>query len=399
METTNFKDKPYKLWYMLLFPFLGIIFLVIAVTLVSPVEYANSDFFKFWLSGRLAITGQNPYDSQVWIAGHHKFGADWIPEPSFLYPLPTSLLFVPLGLFPLYQAFIAWDILSQFMIFSSVALLLMLSPKASAKRFILPLTAGVILFRPMIITLVNGQVSGILLLLVACIIYLWERGKWEQGTFLLAFIALKPNLGAPLILLLAIYLIQKKQIKSLAVGTVSGIFLLFAGFAQNPNWLVEFWNTGNGKLSQTFGFSPTIWGISAFFCNYNLDCAIGVGAIISLFFLAGYLYLIAGKQNTLPPSQAISLAIVIVLLLTPYTWPYDQLLLVVPIVTIMMQLDRDGYKYFLVSLIFLAIDIYTLILLAVSAKIQMEIWNATIPFFVFIFLFWSLKKNKIDSKV
>jgi hypothetical protein len=359
-----------RFWINLLIPFLGIIFFIIATKTVNPVEYPNSDFFKLWLSGHLASTGKNPYSSQIWIAGHHQFGASWIPEATFIYPLPLSLLFLPLGLLPLYQAFIVWDILSQFMIIFSIALLLMINSKLSINGFILPLMAGVILFRPTIVTLVNGQLSGVLLLLIASSIYLWEKGKWEQGTVLLAVLALKPNLGVPLILLLSVYLLQKKQITSLLAGAVSGLLLLIAGFVQNPNWLIEFWNVGNGKLSQTFGFSPTIWGMSALYCNYNLDCAIGYGVSISLLFLIGYLYLLISKQNILSPALTVSLAVVITLLLTPYTWPYDQLILVAPIVTITMRLAREGYKYLPVSLISITIDILALILLGVSAKFK-----------------------------
>lgn len=397
MKTIAFKAKIYQYWYILLIPILGIIFFIIATKIVNPVEYPNSDFFTFWLSGRLASLGQNPYNSQIWIMGHHQFGATWIPNATFIYPLPISLLFVPLGLLPLYQAFIVWDILSQFMILSSITLLLTINSNLSIKRFIFPLLAGVILFRPTIITLVNGQLSGILLLLIACIIYLWEKGKWGQGTVLLAILALKPNLGIPLIVLLSVYLVQQKQITSLIAGTVSGLLLLFAGWIQNPNWLIEFWNAGNGKLSQTFGFSPTIWGMSAFFCNYNLDCAIGYGVCISLLFLIGYLYLLARKQNILSPALAVSLAVVITLLLTPYTWPYDQLLLVAPIITITMRLARDGYRYLPTSFIFLTIDILALTLLGISAKIQMEIWNVAIPLFILVLSVWYLSKNRIYS--
>jgi hypothetical protein len=395
MKKIPFKLKLYKSWYILLLPFLGIIFLIIATKIVNPAEYHDSDFFKFWLSGRLVSMGQNPYNSQLWIAGHHQFGATWIPESTFLYPLPISFFFVPLGLLPPYQAFIIWDILSQFMIALSIALLLVINSNLPIKRFILPLMAGVILFRPTIITLVNGQLSGMLLLLISSIIYLWKKGKWEQGTALLAFLALKPNLGVPLILLLSIYLIQQRQIKSLMVGVVSGLLLIFVGLVQNDNWLIEFWNAGNGKLLQTFGFSPTIWGMSALFCNYNANCAVGYGAFISLLFLIGYLYILVRMQNILSPALVVSLAIVITLLLTPYTWPYDQLLLVAPVVTITLRLAKDGYGYLPVSLIFLVVDVFALILLGVSAKIQMEIWNAAIPLFVFGLLIRCLSKNRL----
>jgi hypothetical protein len=58
-------------------------------------------------------------------------------------------------------------------------------------------------------------------------------------------------------------------------------------------------------------------------------------------------------------------------------------------------LAKNGYGYLPTSLIFLAIDVFALILLGVSAKIQMEIWNAAIPLFVFGLLVWCLSKNRL----
>lgn len=396
MKTTNLQTKIFQFRYILLFPFLAVVFFVIAISIVNLVEYSNSDFFTFWLSGRLFSLGENPYDSQVWIAGHHQFGASWIPNATFIYPMPVSLLFSPLGLLPLYQAFVVWGILSQFMIFFTVILLLMANSNHSLKHFILPLFAGITFFRPTILTLLNGQLSGLLLLVIASIIYLWEKGKWKQGAILIAILALKPNLGLPIISLLSVYLILQRQVSSLITMIVSGVFLVFVGLVQNPNWVIEFWNAGNTKLSQTFGISPTIWGLSAFFCNYAPNCTIGYGMCVSLVFLIGYLYLLVKKQNVLSPSLAVGLVVTITLLLTPYTWAYDQLLLVAPIITMVVLLAKDGYRYLPVSLLFLAIDIFAFLLLGIAEKIQLDIWNASIPLLIFCLLVWYLSKNKLE---
>jgi len=280
------------------------------------------------------------------------------------------------------------------MIFLSIALLLKINSTQSTKHFILPLLAGVILFRPTIITLVNGQLSGMLLLLTTCIAYLWEKNKWWQGAVLLAILAIKPSLGIPIIGLLSVYLILQKKISSLIAMTVSGILLILVGLVQNPHWITEFLNEGGSMFSQTFGVTPTIWGVTAFFCNNNLNCTVGYGICASLLFLVGYLYLVVKKRNALSPSLLVSLPIAITLLLTPYTWPYDQLLLIVPIVTITMMLAKDGYGYLPVSLLFLAIDIFAFILLAISGQIKMEIWSVGVPLFVFGLLVWQALNNK-----
>jgi hypothetical protein len=398
MTNSAFKEKLFRNWYILLIPILGILFFIIALKIVNPLEYPNSDFFSYWLAGHLTTLGQNPYLAELWIGGHHQFGASWISDTTFIYPLPLALFFSPLGYLSLYQAFVVWVLLSQFMIIFSIALLLKLYPNLLIKRFILPFLSGVVLFRPTILTLNNGQVSGLLLLVIAGVVYLWEKEKWWQGSVLLSFFALKPNLGIPLIALLSLYLIFKRQINSLIVEGVCGLVLLFIGLAQNPNWIIEFWGVGNTKLSLTFGYSPTVWGMSAFFCNYKLNCTIGYGIGTSLLILFGYSYLLIRKQKYLSPALVISLAILVTLLSTPYTWPYDQLLLIVPIIEVTMRLALNSYKFLPTSLIFLAIDILAFILLGVSAKYKVEIWNVAIPMIVLGLVLWYLMKNKPISR-
>jgi hypothetical protein len=396
MTTIDFKAMLHRYWLILLILISGVIFFMIAVRVVHPVEYPNRDFFTFWLAGHLAISGQNPYLADIWIGGHHQFGASWIPNATFIYPYPLALFFAPLSYLPLYQAFVVWVVLSQFMIVLSVALLLSINPNPLIKRFIPPLLAGIVLFRPTIITLINGQLSGLLLFVIACIVYLWEKGKWWQGSVFLPILALKPNLGVPIVLSLSFYLILQKQITSLVVAGASGLVLLFSGLAQNPNWIIEFWRAGNTKLSQTFGFSPTIWGVSTFFCNYKLNCSISYGGCVGLLLLIGYLCLVVRKQKVLSPTLVASLAVTVTLLLTPYTWPYDQLLLIVPIIAVTMGLAKAGYRFLPTALIFLVIDIMAILLLAISAKIQMEVWNVAIPLSVLGLLVWYLSKNRAN---
>jgi hypothetical protein len=399
MTTIEVKTKLYRYWSIILTPILGTAFFLNALRIVNSQDYHNTDFFSFWLGGRMAAFGQNPYLTDIWIGGHHQFGASWISDATYLYPLPLSLLFAPLGLLTLYQAFVVWVLLTQCMIISSVILLLRLYPDLKIKHFILPLLAGVILFRPTIITLINGQLSGFLLLVLVCIIFLWESGKWWQGTVFLPILALKPNLGVPIIVLLSFYLILQRKTTSLIAGGISGLALLLTGLAQNSNWIPEFLRIGNTKLSQSFGFSPTIWGVSTQFCNYNLNCSICVGSVLGLFILIVYLILLVRKHRVLSPALTVGLTITVMLILTPYIWPYDQLLLTIPIITVTMNLAKAGYRFLITSPIFLVIDVVAIILLVISAKFQTEIWNVTIPLIVFGLLSWYLSKDRQDSQL
>ncbi|MDR3575695.1 MAG: glycosyltransferase family 87 protein [Anaerolineaceae bacterium] len=373
------------------------IFILIAFIAVDPGNYANSDFFTFWLSGHLTILGKDPYLSQLWIGGHNQFGAKWIPDPNFTYPFPVAILFAPLGLLPLYQAFIVWVTLSELMIISSAVLLFKLNASPITKYYIFPLLAGLALYRPTYITFSQGQLSGLLLFLMTLTVYLWEKGRWWQGSIFLPYLALKPNIGVPIIVFLSLYLLLQKQIKALLAEAASGLVLVLAACVQNPSWIIEFWHVGSAKLAGYFGYSPTIWGISSYLCNFRVSCSLSYGGWIAILFLIGTIYLVSRSYKVISPTLAVCLAVTVTLLVTPYTWPYDQLLLVIPIMTITLRLAKSGSRFLPNAIIFLGIDIAAFILLEISFMTQLEIWAVAIPLCVFGLLAWFLTKDKMEE--
>ena len=98
------------------------------------------------------------------------------------------------------------------------------------------------------------------------------------------------------------------------------------------------------------------------------------------------------------PASVVNLAVPIMLLLTPSCWPYDQLLLIVPIIWVITNLKDNGYGFLPVSFVFLAIDILALILLGASAMLQTEIFNAIIPLVVFGLLVWRISQDVSSSR-
>jgi hypothetical protein len=297
-------------------------------------------------------------------------------------------------LLPVYPAFVAWVVLTQFMMLLAFLLLLRARPNPQAGRFVLPLAAGLIVFRATLVTLHNGQLSGLLLLIVSAIAFLWERQKWWQGALLLPILALKPNLGVPIILFLSLYLLGRRQLRALFTGAGAGLLLLAIGWVQDPRWIAEFWNAGNTKLSQIFGFAPTLWGISAYLCNHSQPCSMGYGAAGVLLLLGMLAWLAWSVRNILTPLPVAALAVTATLLLTPTAWPYDQLLLVIPIVAATLSLANGSYPFLLIALLFVGMDIMSWLLLGVSASIQSEIWNVALPLTAFALSAWSLLVEK-----
>jgi hypothetical protein len=379
-----------RYWLVIAFPVLIVLctFLAIRIDNSMQAHHNDRDFLPFWLAGHLVTQVENPYDATQWAMGYYQYETSIGLNPAFLYPLPLALLLAPLGFLPFHTAFIVWVTLTQLMIITSLAILLSLDANLRTKLFFIPLLAGIVLFRPTILTLTQGQVSGLFLFVLVWIAFLWQKGKWGWGGILLGFLALKPNLGVPVILLLAVWLLLQKRWNAL-LGTVgSGIFLLVAGLVSNPGWIAEYWKVGNDKLAQTFGGSPTVWGLAALTCPGHSTCALIPGSAAALLVVIGFFWLVLRSRAHLAPLTVVGLAVSVTLLVTPYTWTYDQLLLIIPITVVTLAMDRMGYGFPLTATIFLGIDFLVVVLLFFDVLMEVEILNAIVPIVVLGLCAW-----------
>ena len=388
----TFFKKIIRFWWVMAIPAVVFCCTLLAVHIVDSIDYHNNDFFTFWLAGHMVAQGGNPYAPEQWVAGHNEFNVTWIPNQAYVYPLPLSLLFTPLGLLPLKQAYIAWVAFSELMILAALALLSSMRVGPRSGIIFLLLLLGTILFRPTILTLFNGQVSGCLLLLLAGTAILWEKGRWEWGSLLLPFLILKPNIGAPILILLGIWLLFQKRIRSILMIGSGLLALLVIGLIQNPHWVMDYWGIGTLKVAQNFGGSPTVWGLAALVCHRNTTCIFSLGGITTLLLVLGFLWLIA-RYKFLAPATILALAVTVTLLVTPYTWTYDQILLIIPIALVTLTIDRLGFSLLLVTAIFPAIDVLVVVLLIFNVTLQVEILNAIIPLVVLGLGTWFLTRS------
>ena len=379
-----------RYWPILIIPLVAALCLLIAIRLDNSMQAGKNDrdFLPFWLAGNMVGKGQNPYDASQWQAGYTQYETSLELNPAFLYPLPLALLFAPLGLLPFRSAFIVWVTLSQLMIIAALVSLLTLDKNPRAKLFFIPILTGVVFFRPTILTLTQGQVSGLFLIILVGLAFLWQKGYWFQGSLLLGLLALKPNLGIPIIGLLAIWLLIQKQWKALHGTLVSGIILLVAGLIYDPTWVSQYWLVGNSKLAVTFGGSPTVWGLGALISHNNSIWTLLFGGLTALGILFGFFRTILRRQAVLKPLSVLALAVCVTLLITPYTWTYDQLLLLLPVTVVILGMDRMGVRFPLTATLFLGLDLLAVILLFFNAALQVEILNVVVPAAVFGMCRW-----------
>lgn len=372
----------------------GIILAMQKIT--AETDYANKDFLVFWLAGHANWADIDPYSSADWIAARYQFGAKSVPEPEFLYPLPLSVLLAPLGLLPLREAYFLWGVLSAILILVSLFLLYQVKRDEPKIAYLLiPFLFFAPLYPPLLLTLYLGQLSAFLLLLAALATYFWHKENFFWGGFFIAFFTLKPSIGLTLLLFTALWLLYKKQLRAFGGMFTASLLLLGIGLLRDPHWVSRFLTISNNKMDNTFGYSPTIWGISGMACQFQTNCTVTFG-FVGFFLISALTIWLFLRWKAHAPALEFSVILALGLLSAPYLWPYDQLLLLIPLFLSLAALLNDDVSPIKILLIYLGVIFFSIGLGATANQLghQHENLYAYLSLFVWGFSLWALGREK-----
>ena len=292
---------------------------------------------------------------------------------------------MPLSYFNLSISYTLWIWISLILIFFSTVKLLTLFGNQT-KFFVVPVFAGLLLFRPILPLLLNGQMSSIFLASLVFSVDLVNNRKPFLGGIILSINFLKPNIGVPIFFLLFFYFLLSKKF-SIVCGMLSGLFtLIIIGTVVQPTWILEYLHVLFYKQANTFGYSASIWGLMYLFTGKNKILSITFSSFVCLILFSTYLLWFI-KKNNRELFQIINMVIAISTFITPYIWPYDQIILIIPIVYIMTLLARKKTPFLFSSLFFLGIDIIVWCIFGYSLQLQTENLQALLPLALIIILF------------
>jgi hypothetical protein len=287
---------------------------------------ADRDFMSLWVGGKAVLLGLDPYDPQVWPDLRTRYGSNWIPDLSCPFPLWTVAFCVPLSLLPFRTAVALFMTLGEMGII--LAILVLTGTVGCLRRSltIFSLLLGALLFRPFISALTSGQITPFLLLLVAGGVALYAQGRSLLAALLFAFVVLKPNLFVLFLPALGLLLLARRDWRGLLGLGLGGAGLFAFSWILQPGWLLH-WLSVGGKTSVTFG-TPTLWGLA-----YDLVGPVHwklAGTLAVILVSGATLYLVVRRQGDW--LFGMGLAMCGSLLVAPYLWNYDQLLLLFPAV-------------------------------------------------------------------
>jgi hypothetical protein len=331
-----------------LFPiaFLLIAGLMLAIALYVPNSLpAHSDFSAIYNTDLALVHGVPIYDLPA-VESLAVKTSGIPPEKFFLarfpYPPWYALSTFYLGLLPAKAAATLWFELNLVMLFLSLWFLTEgWSPRLRLIAFPLAL-----FFLPVLGTLSVGQYDFPVLFGTSLLIYSLRKESAALTTLGAALLTFKPHIGALILVSALIYLIfcrdnfGRRALRSILIA---GVLLFIIGFVADPAWpvsypnmLLNYQNEGNVTACSECASLP-VW-LSRWFFDGSLTKA----AMIAIVLLIALVLMFASTRNALLKSPALLLAsaLVITLLVSPYLYNYDFILLLVPF-AILINSSRD----------------------------------------------------------
>ena len=316
--------------------------IMLAVALYIPNALpAHSDFSAIY-NTNLALVHRVPiYDLEkvealaVQYAG---IPADKFFLARFPYPPWYALSTFYLGLMPAKAAATLWFELNLVMLFLSVWLLTDGWP-GRLRLITFPLA---LFFVPVLGALSVGQYDFPVLLGASLLIYSLRRENVPLTVLGLVLLTFKPHVGALVLLVALGWLLVNRDgfgqrvIRSLIVA---GVILFAVGFLADPAWilsypgmLLSYQSEGNVSSCSECASLP-VW-LSRWLFDGSLTIAVGIGLLLLVLFIF-VSYLLRSRLQS--PEFLFSAALLVTLLVSPYLYNYDFLLMLVPFAFIISQ--------------------------------------------------------------
>jgi len=373
---------------------LGALFVWRASQNLERQNYTSANFFVFWLSGRLLLDGQSPYNAEQWAEGHANYGEVEPREPTFLYPLPLAVFLIPLGLLPVGEAYFIWQILSQTAIAFVVFALLGRWRSESHQRLLVPAVLFLSFFGPVYLTLQIGSLGPLTLLFVFGALHFLDREQSFAAGLLLSLTMLKPSQGITLLLLIGLVFLLRRDWKAIAGITVGGIALLLIGLLLDTNWVSSFQQSSQAAFDRRLGVQPNVWSFSYLACNGNSTCYYNLGTAAMLTLLSGTSYYLWRCRLKMTNWQIFNFIIPIAFVSTLYLWAYDQILYMLPVIWILGTLVEKRRSYIPAILFLIVLDLFSFFALAQQALTGKDLWSLGTTFIILVALFATQRMRK-----
>ncbi len=325
MQVQNFPGTIRKMNFFKLVLITTVILAGILFIFIEPLHLDASDFMLI-----------------AWNPGHELLttGAIYADYP---YPLWTVLIMLPFTIWPPAISMLLWYICNLLMLAASIVVLIRLFDWQLSPIFFISLIILSGYFLPVLTSLWLGQLTIFSLLILALTAYTFKHQQWTWLGILLGLSFIKPQvmiLLAGFILLWA--LVQRRWQVWVSFGaTMMLLVLISLPFISTPSQVI-----GGGIGSHLVTYiqqTSTLWGLLLL-----LGFSWWIPLIISLLLLAWlcFIWFTSLTQASIPAERIyflFSAAIIVNLLIIPYSWMHNLALLLLPLgygLTLILRMKR-----------------------------------------------------------
>jgi hypothetical protein len=263
------------------------------------------------------------------------------------------------------------------MITASVFILISFWKYERKIAYVVPILFGMVIFRPIIVTIRNGQIVSLIFFLTVLGMLLYFKNFPFLAGLVITGLILKPSLGLPVLGGLGLFFLFAKGFKELG-GLAAGMVLwLGTGFFFDPKWIVRFLGIGSEVLNVRWTGAPTVWGVSDYFCQGHQLCTNIFSITGIVIFLALFIFLVWRTRHDL--FAAVSICVIIPLVISPYAWGYDQILLVIPILYLIGRAAASGLPFLVGGIIFVGISALSFVFVIFAIPIERDLYSFLLP--------------------
>ena len=382
---------------LLLLSFLFLAIIIVIIALYAPNSLpVNSDFSAIYNTD-LALVNRIPiYDlPKVEALAQQHSG---IPPKNFFlarfpYPPWYALSTFYLGLLPARVAATLWFELNLVMLFLSIWFL---TDGWSGRLRLIAFPLG-LFFLPVLGALSVGQYDFPALLGTSLLIYSLRKENVTLTTLGAVLLTFKPHVGALILLSVLGWLIRSRSSfgrRVMRSVITVGVFLFIIGFLADPAWIINYpkmllnyQNEGNVSACSECASLP-VW-LSKWFFDGSLLTATII-AVILLIFLFILFYFVRSSLRS--DELLLTAALLGTLLVSPYLYNYDFLLLLVPFAVLPKQ---GNLPQIIIVLICYFIPSFALLLLGRAGNISLILVTIVLTSLLYMHLLYT-KKPVID---
>jgi glycosyl transferase family 87 len=376
---------------LLIIPAIAIVMILIARFVPNSLP-VNSDFSAIYNTD-LALVHRIPiYDLEQVEA----LAVQYVNIPAedfflarFPYPPWYAMSTFYLGMMNARAAGTLWFELNLVMLFLSVWLLTDGWP-GRLRLISFPLA---LFFLPVLGALSVGQYDFPVLLGISLLIYSLRKENVALTVLGMVLLTFKPHLGVLILLSALGWLIYNRQSfghRVLRPLLIAGVSLFLVGFLADPAWiisypkmLVGYQNEGNVTACSECASLP-VW-ISRWFFDGSLGAATNIAVLLLIVFLVAFLLT---RSLWKPHELLLTAALLVTLLVSPYLYNYDFLMLLVPF-TVLFHKSNLVVKI-LVLLCYL-VPTFALVMYGRNGNISLIVVTAAL----LILLYVSAKKRSL----